>query len=299
MRVLLTTLFLGLSALGTLWNRGTFDPRAERKRQSEVGIAVLPRPEVMKLAALGFRSFLADWYWILGLNYFGDGRNEQTAFAQLAGYLDLAVALDPEFHSVYLYGGAALPWNRGDKWVNIESAASLLERGIQHFPDDWRLRFQLAYCYSAYLKRFKEAGDQLAAAARTPGAPPYLASLATRMYVTTGDVEGAQLMAATLVASVPDPKVRSLMEQRVKELRTLAEIKRLEAAVKSFVETKGVRPRHLDDLVEAKLIDRLPREPLGGQFLYDPETGEVNSSVLHDRLAIFIHPREQQANDGR
>jgi hypothetical protein len=50
--------------------------------------------------------------------------------------------------------------------------------------------------------------------------------------------------------------------------------------------------------VRAGLLDRIPPEPLGGSFLYDPKTGDVTSSVLHDRLTIFIHPREQQAADG-
>jgi hypothetical protein len=283
-------LALGLLAACVAWNLGAFDRKAEIIRRYQPRFVSLPRPEVVRLGSLGFHSLAADLYWIGALNYFGDDRNERIAFAQLSNYLELVVALDPDFEIAYQYGGVALPWNTGKEWIHIDQAISLLERGVQRFPNEWKLRFELAYTYVAYTSRYRDAGQQLAAAALLPGAPPYLASLATRMYGSAGDYDGAARIAEQMMAETKDEELRAGMAQRLREIDVVRNITRLEALVAQFRADHQRLPTTLDELVSAGLIAQIPPEALGGRFQYDPATGTVESSVLHERLKLFTHP---------
>ena len=271
----------------TAWNWVRFDPRAEAIASYAPRFVALPRPEVARLGSLGFRSVLADLYWIGAVNYFGDQRNELVSYRQLPNYFNLIVALDPDFQYPYLFGGMAMPWNIGKGWANVDEAISLLERGVRRFPDDWRLHFQLAYTYATYRERYRDAGDQLAAAAALPGVPEYVGRLATRMYASGGQYEMATLVAEQLARSIDNEAVREGLLRRAKELRTVRKVLALEAAVKRFAEVHQRRPASLDELVSSGLLTALPTDELGGTFEYDPSTGSVESSRLHERLKIF------------
>lgn len=280
-----------LFATLTVWNVVSFDRMSEVRRRYHASIVAIPKPEVVKILALGYRNVIADWYWIKGVNYFGDNRNAILAYGELYNYLKLVVELDRKFYAAYLYGGYALPWNRGDKWVNVDEAAELLNRGIKEFPDAWKLRLQLAYIDSAYLHRFREAGDQLAAASKIPGAPRYAASLATRMYATVGDLQGAQFLAEEMIQEQRDPKIREMLIRRLFELRAADAAQRLTHAVSAYADAHGgKRPDSLSQLADSGVS--IPKEPLGGSWLYDPKEGVVRSSVLNERLTLYVHPAE-------
>jgi hypothetical protein len=279
-----------LWAVATAWNVGVFDRRAEILRRQEPTFVVLPRPEIVRALSFGFRSVLSDLYWIGAVNYFGDQRNARLGYAELSNYLEIVIGLDPAFESAYAFGGFALPWNTGKQWVNIDPAISLLEKGVQRFPSNWKMRLQLAWLYSSYRNRFKDAGDQLAVAARLAEAPPYLGPLSARMYATTGDYDGALLITEQLINESGDDEVRQALIRRAQEIRTVKDISELEKGVKRFEETQHRLPQSLRELVDVGLLRSVPEESLGGVFLYDPATGKVQSSVLHDRLKVFGQP---------
>jgi tetratricopeptide (TPR) repeat protein len=279
-----------LCAIGTGWNWGAFDRAAEIHRRYQPQLPALPRPEIVRSGSLGYRSVLADLYWIGAVNYFGDQRNAHFAYAELPNYLELVIALDPDFRYPYLFAGYALPWNKGHGWVNVDSAISIMERGVHRFPNDWQLRIQLAYLYSGYQHQYREAGDQLAAAARLPGAPPYAGRLATRMYASTGNYDGALAIADEILGAEEDEDIRREMTRRKAEILVVRDLDRLERLINDFKRIENRFPTRLEELVSAGMIDALPRESLGGVFEYDAVTGTVQSSVLHDRLKVFEQP---------
>lgn len=287
-RVLFFRLFLiaALFSAGTGWNVGAFDRRATVIRRYQPTFVVLPRPEVARAASLGFRSLMADLYWVAAVNYFGDQRNATISYAQLANYMELVVTLDPEFEYAYYFAGVSLPWNQGKGWVNLEEAISFLKRGIEKFPRNWKMRFQLAFIYSEFQNRYTEAGDELKVVGTIPGAPVYAGLLAARMYAHTGDFDKAVSIAEELAALAPEPEVQQALLQRALEARAVKNLTRLEAHVTRFREQTGRNPAELAELVRERFIDAVPEEGLGGAWVYDPTTGTVSSSVLQDRLNV-------------
>jgi hypothetical protein len=54
-----------------------------------------------------------------------------------------------------------------------------------------------------------------------------------------------------------------------------ADVRELERAVERFRSETGQSPRGLEQLVAAGYIDRLPRDPDGRDYAYEPATGRV------------------------
>jgi len=275
-------------SVGTAWNVATFNRHeVAKKLRDNPDLIVLPRPEIAKVSALGFTAFLADMYWIGATHYYGDSRHRPQHFAQLHEYIDLINALAPQFKAPYVFGGAAVPWNTSTGWVNVEYSVRILERGIAEFPADWKLRLFLAYDYSAYQKRYREAGDQLKVAATLPGAPTYLAGLATRMYASAGDLAGATAIAKAIYDGSTDPRIKAAMKRRVAELHISQDVQGLNEAVARFHSLFGRFPRRLTELIDADVLKVIPNEPLGGQYVVDPNTGEVYSTSFNDQVTLF------------
>src|SRR4051794_36033566 len=126
MKLLFTFAFVVLYAAGALWNYQSFDRARRIRERYQPTFVTIPKTEVVKILDLGFHALASDWYWIKGVNYFGDQRNVIVAYGELYNYLELVTDLDPRFFAAYLFGGYALPWDRGDKWVNTEEAALFL-----------------------------------------------------------------------------------------------------------------------------------------------------------------------------
>lgn len=51
----------------------------------------------------------------------------------------------------------------------------------------------------------------------------------------------------------------------------------IQQAIQMFSVEKGRYPKSLDELVEEKIIPRLPEPPYGMKFTYDPATGTVKA----------------------
>ena len=281
-----------LWVVGTAWNIAAFDQERLLAKRWQPDFSALPTPSVARILSLGFRPIVADYYWIMGVFYFGQQKNAQTLHAQLADYMDIVVELAPDFESAYRFAGMAIPTVReNEPWANVERAVSILERGADRFPDNWFLRLLLAYYYSAHLERYVEAADQLVLASKAYGAPAYFTSLATRLYAQAGDVSTAKLLAATILEDTDDPVIIDAMQQRLRELQVHQDLDALQAAVSAFRDQEGHLPSSLQDLVRHGLLNRLPAESLDGVFLYDRATGQVTSSMLPRR--VFLHDKER------
>ncbi|HET8675048.1 MAG TPA: hypothetical protein VFO63_04605, partial [Blastocatellia bacterium] len=103
--------------------------------------------ETIKKMSLGLHGLAADIYWIRTIQYFGrkliDSRvpgeplsGSNTAEIRmdlLAPLLDIVVTLDPQHIAAYRFGAIFLPER------DLPAAISLLERGIEANPKQWRL----------------------------------------------------------------------------------------------------------------------------------------------------------------
>jgi hypothetical protein len=266
------------------------------KRDSRQGHLppLLPRLEVVRAAGAPIHHLVTDYFWIQTIQAVGkaDTRHE---YRDIYDYADLVTELDPKFRQVYLFAGVAIPFrSRSGKWFNTEESTRLLEKGLRHFPDYVYLRIILAYNLSTFHQQYERAAKLVEETSRLPGAPEYLAGLATRLHAQAGNFDAGLEFARSLAESADEPETRELFERRVLELELERELSRVDAAVQAYQQREGRRPSGLQALVDAGDLPGVPEDPLGGRIELG-EDGRSHSTAQQKRLTDFARTSMEES----
>ena len=248
----------------------------------------------LKGYALGSEGLIADWYWILSLQYIG-GKIVKAEDSELNiedlgklnprllyHYLDNATDLDPKFFAAYSYGAIVLPA------IDAEQAIALSEKGIRDNPDQWRLYQYLGYIYWR-LDRFEKAAEVYEAGSRIHGAPPFLKQMAASMLTKGGSRDVARAMYTQMFNEAGDQQSRQNARLRLAQLDSLDELDAINLALGTHSSDRGGCPPSLSEIMPALQKVRLPAD---NEFEVDSTYNLVDPSgipYLLDRSACRAH----------
>lgn len=246
----------------------------------------LPTPQQARLMSLGYATLVADYYWVKSLQYYMDPNQTQNRYKNLADFLEVVVGVDPDYEYAYKFAGLSIPFDTGRfHHVNTLRSTRFLERGVARFPQNWQLRFLLAYNYLNYHHQPSKAAVQLEAAAALPGSPTYLKAFAARVYAVGGELDRALEFAKGLAQTSTDPETKQMMEARVTELQVEKELRRIEASARAFKEQKGTFPT-----LEELIASGFEKPPAG--YSLDP-TGVAKSELNTQRMILYEDPNQK------
>lgn len=210
--------------------------------QTYEDVYYLPSPTWLHRAALGHDEAAADLVWMSALVYVGDEYAHRGDVENVYRYADAILYLDPDFRRAYtwaatmgLYRPTAPTLDEGRRAVRF------LEQGIERFPNDGELHWELGAAYSFELPslthdpaekaRFREIGTEfMTSAARLGAGPRWLAlSNATRLEAL-GRLDAAIRHLEEMYALVRDDESREEIATRLEELRAGAETEALRSA---------------------------------------------------------------------
>jgi tetratricopeptide (TPR) repeat protein len=244
--------------------------------------------ETIKKMSLGLYGLAADVYWIRTVQYFGrkivdSGRpisadTKDIEMPLLAPLLNIVTTLDPHHQPAYRFGAIFLPER------DMPAAISLLEKGIRENPDDWRLYQDLGYIYwqagnaasgEERIRNYEKAADWYSKGGRIPGSMWWMRDLAGLMRIKGGSREAA-LVIYTGYLNSDDEMIRSQAEGRIKQLRSLDDLDKINAVLARYRTIRGVCPDNLRVIGEVlrslglTLNDQLePVDPDGFPYEYD------------------------------
>jgi len=264
----------------THWNNSK--PKSQR-------VMYLPNGEYLRMASLGYRELAADLLWLQAIQVMGERKLSEEAGHWLYDALDRITTLDPKFVRAYEAGSHALC----TLVVLPEQSIRLLEKGMQHNPQEWKLPFLSGINYYFELADDEKAAEAMAKAASLPGAPESLARLAAKLFVSAKSPQQAVELLAKVYEETSDENVRKMLEVRLKESIVERDLQILEQAISQYQANYSRRPERLENLVGPGLLRELPREPFGGRYLYEPKTGAVRSSEVMERMRITVRRRGQ------
>lgn len=213
---------LGVSAALSRWLDTHRTDQAKEFAESQLYL----RGPAAKRLSLSFNGLAADWYWMRSLQYVGrkivnhqETHNNQFGLTDLssldlrllAGLLDVATTLDPQFIPVYEYGAMILPE------VNPDQAIALLNKGIAANPSSWRLHQHLGYIHWQRGEHVT-ASEIYAAGARLPGAPPWMTAMSARLKADAGSRDAAREMYIRLAETSDDQKVKDMVTSHLMRL---------------------------------------------------------------------------------
>ncbi len=245
-------------------------------------LAYLPKGEHLKLAVLGYRQLVADIIWMQAVQHIGAKRDSQQGYTWTYHAVDVLTDLDPNFVPPYQATGVFL----GVLVGHHDEAIAILTKGMRHNPEVWQLPFLAGYI--AYYERCDPVvGSKfLRVAAQVPGAPAYLPKLAARMTVMAGDSDAALEFLDRFSRSVSDERVREALALRMKETLQERDLRLIESSIPRYYAKYQRFPSKPDDLVLSGVLQKLPSDPLGGEYQIDFMTGKVSASTRQERLRL-------------
>lgn len=261
---------------------------------SERGEAFVPEPAVAKVMALGFDAAMADFYWLQAIQAIGgDIRVDERLGSHLGKLIDVVTTLDPWVDHPYRFAAIWLT----ESEENILTANRLLERGIEHHPDEWRNRFYLGFNLFFYLMQNEAAADQLLAASELPGAPAYLGRLVARLRAETADIDVAETLLWELVRNTDDDLVKEGYMAALDEIEIEKKARLLDRAREAFNKLNGRDIMSVDELITGPhpMLEKLPDpEPeslpmslrRGSVWRLDLETDDIVSTYYDRRYRV-------------
>jgi hypothetical protein len=227
--------------------------------------ALLPDGATLKVMSLGFNDALADLLWLQAVQAIGEHRVSEEAGKWIYRAMDVVTTLDPKFVEAYETGGIALC----TVVVMPEESNRILEKGMHHNPGEWKLPFMLGINYYFELADDAKAAEYVAKAAAIGGGPEYLASFASRLYMTAREPEKAIEFLSQSYEQTSDHQMKQFLEFRLKEALVERDLQMFEAAISQY------------------------RFRLGGLYLYDINSQSVRSTSVERRFIAHGHRRQQ------
>jgi hypothetical protein len=243
---------------------------------------------------LGYKSLVADVYWMRAVVYYGGKRKEHEELQKqgieskgnydlLYPLLDLVTTLDPHFSVAYRMGAIflseAYPSGPGRPDLGI----ALLQRGIEKDNGRWEYMEDIGFVYYWWVKDYKKASDWFARAGQAPGAASWLAPLAATTLAEGGDRQSSRLL-WTQLANSDLEWIRRDAGWRLQQLDAMDQIDDFNARIQAYIDREGKRPTDWRQVGVAVA----PVDPTGTPYRINRQTGLID---LGPGSTLFPLPR--------
>jgi hypothetical protein len=224
-------------------------------------------PKIIKRASLGFDGLMACIYWTRAVQYFGDRHAvREHTYNELAPLLEITTTLDPRMIPAYQFGASFLapaPPNGAGEPVR---AVELMQYGIRHNPDNWRLYYDLGFVYYTELRDFKKAAEVFEQGSKAPDAHPVLKVLAAQMAEHAEDYATARMLWTATYESGAESNIRRNALEHLRSIKVDEEVTSLQNAVTRFMQQSGRAPASLWEIAVAEHLPGIPVDPDGNPY---------------------------------
>ena len=111
------------------------------------------------------------------------------------------------------------------------AALALMQYGIEHNPDQWRLYYNLGFLYYTEFKDYAKAADAFKRGAALPVTNDFMPILAARMAQHAGEFDTARMLWFTTYQSTKDAHIRQNAVEHLLALQVDEEVTQLERVV--------------------------------------------------------------------
>ena len=228
-----------------------------------------PNGAALRVASLGFHTALADLMWVRAIQRFIDvyegGEPEKVHW--LAASINAVADLDPNWRTVYFYGGSLLRVV-GD----IDGSDAIYARGAQQRPDDAFFPFSIGMNAYLYKEDKARAFEWVNKAAQIPGAPAWYGAAAAAFLEEHGERQAGLAYLAQQLKTETRPAARQALERR---MAILLHDERAEEIAARRVAVEAQKGGPIRDIAE---LGPLPDDPYGQGWVLAPD-GVIRSAL--------------------
>lgn len=242
----------------------------------------LPKAKYVKLVTLGYNRFASDILWFRTMSYFGHQFQKRASMNWLGEMCRLVTDLNVRAEHVYEFCGTLLSWVAHD----AETSNEILTQAIAAYPNRWRFYYLRGFNFWYFLQNDSRAKEDFVAASKFPEAPPFVASLASRLLAAKEDPDVAITFLEELIKTTSNTAARKALTHRLKLAIIAKNTKMLEAAANKFRAEHSEPLVDINQLVGAGLVKSLPKDPFGGEYILDPATAAITTTSKRKGLAF-------------
>jgi len=283
------TFFLVLILLGTCASFMALRTRTDtivRKKVPGSSIIYIPSGKFLRYATFGYPALAADLIYLWAIQYYSTPTIDDR-FDHLAHIFGIIADLDPRYQDPYEVGAMIAVEGAHEmqaKWPKkaakaMTDAFAILDRGSADNPDQWIYPFDAGHVAMMDLKDFDLARQYFEKCMNLPGAPDFTKRLYANALYKRGDLETAWQTWLEIYNTAPDDRTKKVASDHLYQVKSAIDTGRLKEAAGKFRGRYGRLPGELADLVRTGLVDRLPKDLDGGDYLYDSKTGDVKAAT--------------------
>lgn len=176
---------------------------------------LVPDAAYLKLLSLGHDALLSDLLQARALTYYGAHYRRRAGFpfANLPRLFEAACRLDPRNVDAFLLG-ANLTVGQ-----DPQASIGLLRLGNMFHPTQWKFPEMIGFRYFYTLRNHFMAARYYEMAARLPGRPPYVPSLAGKLYDEAGRTREAIRVLANFYVTTRDKRLKESFRRDIEALQ--------------------------------------------------------------------------------
>jgi hypothetical protein len=243
----------------------------------------------MDRATLGYQALVADIYWIRAVVYYGRQRIsdvEGKNYDLLYPLLDMVTSLDPQFLAAYRFGAFFLSERDPGGPHRPDLAIRLLQRGLEHNPTRWQFPHDIGFIYYFTYRDYPAAAEWFDRGGALPGAPIWLRTMAATTLAVGGDRNNARVLWRELYEGAESDTLKETAIIRMAQLDAFDAIDQLNPIVWRYKARTGRFPGTWADLIAARVLRDIPRDPTGEPFALNSVQQDVRVSTRSKLLPL-------------
>ena len=249
--------------------------RMPRKKIPGSSIIYLPSGKYLKYAASGYSSLLADIIYLWSIQYYSD-YNISDRFDYLDHIFSIIAELDPHYLDPYEIGAIIAVYEA----KNFDKAFKILDRGLEKNPDEWIFPFQAGHYAQMIKKDYELAQKYYKKAMEIKGSPALIHRLYANAAFKATDFQTAWKNWVEIYQTAKDERIKKIASNHLYQVKAAIDIQAIEGAIKRHIEHYGHNPLNLAQLVREGMLNSLPQDLDGKDYVYDPDTGKVKSATI-------------------
>jgi tetratricopeptide (TPR) repeat protein len=223
---------------------------------------------MVKMLSLEYAPLMAAIYWTRAVQYFGEKHVMQDHDLELLWpLLDITTTLDPQLLPAYRSGATFLsdapPRGAGQP----DLAVKLLERGIKANPDQWRLYQDLGNVYYFDKKDYAKASRAFATGSEYPGSYIWMKSMAAKIATEGESLETSYFLWGKVYEAAKEPQTKDNAGMHMRLIRAQMDCREIDRLADEYQKEAGKRATSVSELVQARLLDGLPKDPAGFPYI--------------------------------
>lgn len=238
-------------------------------------IIYIPSGKYLKFATFGYSSFIADLIYIWAIQYYSN-YSIPDRYDNLDHIFSIIAELDHRYLDPYEIGALIAVHEAKD----LSLAFKILDRGLEKNPDQWIFPLQAGHYAQMMTKDYELARKYYKKTMEMDGAPVITRRLYANAAFKIMDYKTAWENWLEIYKTTEDERIKKIASNQLYQVKAAIDVKVIKEAIEKFKERFGRNPTEQAQLVKHGLLDSLPKDLDGKEYIYNSQTGEIRAPMI-------------------